>query len=77
MAVSDRRTGGRRETDRKRIRSSVMLEASFLQSGDSIVTIDGKEVEAPRSDFGADMNQHHMAQLTVSEEGSVIAFKHH
>lgn len=77
MANGERRVapGGRRNSDPKRIRSTAVLDVSFLQSGDIRVTIDGKDVEAPGS-FGPDLNQHYMAQLAVSEEGSVTAFKH-
>ena len=75
MANGERRTGGRRNSDPKRIRSTAVLDMSSLQSSDIIVTVEGKDVEAPGS-FGPDLNQHYMAQLAVSEEGSVTKFKH-
>ena len=74
MANGERRKGGRRETDPKRIRSTAVLDTSFLQSSDDCIEFEGKKVAVPRS-FGSDLNQHHMAQLNVSEEGSITVFK--
>ena len=75
MANGERRTGGRRNSDPKRIRSTAVLDMSSLQSSDIIVTVEGKDVEAPVG-FDSDQNHHYMAQLAVSEEGSITAFKH-
>ena len=77
MANGERRvgTGGRRNSDLKRIRITAVLDASYLQSGDTCVSVGGRDIEAP-SVFGSDLNQHHMTHLAVSAEGSITPTGH-